>query len=308
MIFEARKLPTVLNSEEILDKAFGRASKVSGKNNKERAINKLSTISNVLSSYFDRIISSHPSYDALPDFYREMVDVVVGLSKIKMSLASLSWADRMCQKIINKGIRQIKGGKPPEIVIKQVYGRIASIIEDIDDALKFLNEAKNKLKEIPSLSNDFTVVFAGYPNVGKSSIVAMISTTKPEIASYPFTTKKIHVGFIEGDKKERIQIIDTPGLFDRPISKRNRIERRAILALKYLANVIVFVIDPSETCGYPIEKQISLLEEIKDTLKRPVIEIYSKSDLHDFKDRMRVSVKTGEGIDELVKLLKSLVK
>ncbi len=306
MRFEPRKLPTVLSAEELIDKAFRRASKISGRDKREKAINKLSTISNVLKDYFNKIISSHPSYDNLNGFYREMIDIVVGIRRLKKSLAALSWADKMTQKVITKGVRRIKSGQNPEKVLREVYGRVASIIEQIDDELRFLNEAKSKLREIPTLSDDFTVVFAGYPNVGKSSIISEISTVKPEIASYPFTTKKIFVGYIENDL--RIQIIDTPGLLDRPIEKRNYIERKAISALNHLANAIVFVIDPTETCGYSLERQLRLLENIKEQFKIPIIEIYSKADLHKKRDRLAVSILTKEGIKELLNIIKSMAK
>jgi len=61
-----RKLPTVLTAEELIDKIFRRAAKVDGKNPKEKALNKLSTISNVSRDYFKKIIDAHPSYDSLP--------------------------------------------------------------------------------------------------------------------------------------------------------------------------------------------------------------------------------------------------
>ncbi|AIY90650.1 GTP-binding protein [Geoglobus acetivorans] len=297
----------MLTADELIDKAFRRASKVSGRNSREKALNKLSTISNVLDNYFERIISSHPSYDNLDDFYREMVDVVVGIRRLKKSLAALSWANTMTQKVISKGIRRIKGGNDPDRVLKEVYGRIASIIEQVDDALRFLNDAKNRMREIPTLSGDFTAVFAGYPNVGKSSIISAISTVKPEIASYPFTTKKINVGFIDADGL-RIQVIDTPGLLDRPMDRRNRIERRAILALRYLADVVIFVIDPTESCGYEIDKQMNLLYEIRDQFDVPVIEIYSKADLHEKRDRLAISTVSGEGVDELLGLVISMAE
>lgn len=307
MTFDARKLPTVLTAEELIEKAFRRASRVTGRNRKEKALNKLATISNVLKDYFNRIITSHPSYDNLDDFYREMVDVVVGVRRLKKSLAALAWADSMTQKVITQGIRRIKGGRDPERTLKEVYGRVASIIEQIDDELRLLNEAKMKLREIPSLTGDFTVVFAGYPNVGKSSIISAISTVKPEVASYPFTTKKIFVGYID-TPVGRMQVIDTPGLLDRPFEKRNRIERRAILALRHLADVVVFVIDPTESCGFELEKQLSLLEEIREEFDLPFIEIYSKADLHDRRDRHAVSVVTGEGLKELVDMMESLAE
>ncbi|MDI9610338.1 MAG: 50S ribosome-binding GTPase [Archaeoglobales archaeon] len=290
-----RKLPTVLTAEELLDKIFGRSSKVSGSNVNERVINKLSTISNVSKDYFERIISSHPNYNSLPSFYREMVDLIVGIEEIKKSLASLSWANSMIQKIVTKSIANIRKGKNALAIYRSACGRIASIIEDIDKELRFLNEAKNKIREIPTLQDMPTVVVAGYPNVGKSSFVSLVSTAKPEIAEYPFTTKKIYIGYTKD-----LQFIDTPGLLDRPLAKRSAIERKSILCLKHVADAILFIIDPTETCGYTLKSQLSLLEEIKKSFGKPMLEVYSKADLHELRDKMAFSAKNGEGVKEIL--------
>lgn len=297
-MFEAKKLPTVLSSEELLDKAFGRASKVKGRNRRERTLNKLATVSNVLRDYFNRIIKSHPSYDNLPEFYRDMIDLLVGIRRIKRALASLNWANGMIQKIISKAIRDVKGGKDPVQVLRSTYGRISSIVNQIDGDLRFLNDLKGTLREIPTLTEDPTVVVAGYPNVGKSSFVSRVSSVKPEIASYPFTTKRIHVGYL--NLNGRIQIIDTPGLLDRPLHKRNEIERKAILCLKHIADCILFIIDPT----IDIEPQKNLLEEIKKNFDVPIIVAYSKSDLHDKRDLPAFSSLTGEGIDGIIEEIK----
>lgn len=298
-----RKLPTVLTAEELLDKIFGRSSKVSGRTERERIVNKLSTISNVSKEYFSRIINSHPNYDALPGFYREMVDLIVGIEKIKRSLSSLSWANSMIQKIVSKSIAEIRRGRDAVSVYRSACGRVSSVIEDIDDDLKFLNDAKNKLREIPNLREMPTVVVAGYPNVGKSSFVSLVSTAKPEIAEYPFTTKKIFIGYTK-----ELQIIDTPGLLDRPLAKRNAVERKAILCLKHVADAILFIIDPTETCGYPLKSQLSLLEEIKRMFGKPVLEVYSKADLHNLRDRKAFSAKNGVGIKEIMEEITKIAK
>ncbi len=303
------KLPTVLTADELLDKAFRRASRVSGRK-REKTINKLATVSNVISSHLNSVMKAHPSYTSMPEFYRELVDLTVGLGRLRKSLAALKWADSMVQRIVTKGIRQIKGGKNPELVLKETYGRVASVIKQIDKDLRFLNEAKRAMRRIPVFRDEPVVVVAGYPNVGKSSLVASLSSVKPEVASYPFTTKEIYVGVVEFEEKgknKKIQIVDTPGMLDRPIHKRNEIEKRAVLCVRHLADCILFVIDPTESCGYSIDKQLSLLEEVKE-LGKPVIEIYSKADLHDMRDRLAVSCTTGEGVEELRKILFSEIE
>jgi len=303
-MFEAKRLPTVLTAEELIDKAFKKASKVGGGNKKERMLNKLSTVSNFLSDYFSKIIKAHPNYNDLPIFYKEMIDTIVGINKLKKSLGALNWAKNVTKNITAKGIKEIKySKKDPLDVLKATYGRISSVIDEIDQELRFLNEARNKLKEIPSFTSDPTLVVAGYPNVGKSSFVARISSVKPEIASYPFTTKRIHIGYLHKNGL-KIQIVDTPGLLDRPLHKRNKIEKRAILCLKHLADCILFIIDPTNTCGYPLDPQKSLLNEIKRTFNTvPIIAAYSKSDLHNLRDLPAFSNVTGKGIKEILEIV-----
>ena len=75
-----------------------------------------------------------------------------------------------------------------------------------------------------------------------------------KIASYPFTTKGVIVG-IRMEGRNRVQFVDTPGILDRPANERNPIERQALSAMMNVASVILFILDPSEDCGYPMEVQ-----------------------------------------------------
>jgi len=94
------------------------------------------------------------------------------------------------------------------------------------------------------------IVIAGYPNVGKSSFVNRVTRASNQIAEYPFTTKGVQIGHFERDHV-RYQIVDTPGLLDRPEDERNDIERQAVSALEHLADVVVFVLDPPATAATP---------------------------------------------------------
>ena len=145
------------------------------------------------------------------------------------------------------------------------------------------------------------VVIAGYPNVGKSTLLKAISNARPEVASYPFTTKGIIIGEWADEKGKIYQFIDTPGLLDRPLGERNPIEKRAIAALDHITDILLFVIDPSETCGYTVEQQENLLKSIRRGRDAPVLVAETKSDImkRDNKN-IKISPLKGEGIEELL--------
>ncbi|GCA65357.1 hypothetical protein KIPB_016930, partial [Kipferlia bialata] len=70
-----------------------------------------------------------------------------------------------------------------------------------------------------------------------------------EVQPYAFTTRSLFVGHMNF-RLLRWQVIDTPGLLDRPLEQRNAIELQAITALMHLQSAGLFLLDPSEQCGY----------------------------------------------------------
>jgi len=144
--------------------------------------------------------------------------------------------------------------------------------------------------------------------VGKSSFVRAVSTGRPKIADYPFTTKGVSLGHIDRGVR-RYQILDTPGILDRPMEKRNRMERQAIAALRHLAEAVVFLVDPTETCGYPLDDQMRLLEEVRALFPDvPLVVAENKADLEGpSRGHLRISTLTGEGVvDVLDRVLSTL--
>jgi len=73
--------------------------------------------------------------------------------------------------------------------------------------------------------------------------------------------------------------VDTPGLLDRPLGQRNEIELQAISALRHLGDVLLFIIDPSGTCGYEPDEQMRLLDEVREHIDMPLLVAANKVDL-----------------------------
>ena len=312
------EIPTVLSAEELLDKAFRKASKVDYEGEtrmdtvRESNIGKLKSVRDTIVDTLGRYVKAFPSIDRQSPFYRELIDVTIGRDKLKKSLGALDWCRGSVARIAKDATREISRATSISRIDEQrrsAYGRISSFVKQVRKELDVLGRARNTMKKFPAVNPDNpTIVVAGAPNVGKSQLVGAISTAKPRVAVYPFTTQEISVGTFER-KYLRYQVIDTPGLLDRPLEERNAMELRAILALRHLADVIVFIFDPTETCGYAMSEQEHLLEVVKKEFPGiPIIEVDNKVDLlKTSSGRMRISAATGKGVQDLVaKLAESL--
>jgi nucleolar GTP-binding protein len=284
-------LPTTPRSEEILDKAFSRATRASGsKSGIEAQQSMLMTASNIISDNLENVATQWPTIDELDPFYVELADAVVGetdpadddpgIDALKQHLANISWAGRKA-----KEIRQEYEGRVVRSNVdtsrklrKQAFARLADITEQVEDDLLAVSKARDALKGLPDIRPDEpAIVVAGYPNVGKSSFVNTVTRADNEIASYPFTTTQIRVGHFENERI-RYQLVDTPGLLDRPPEDRNEIESQAVSALEHLADAVLVFVDPSEECGYPLEQQLDLRDAIEARFDAPVLTIANKSD------------------------------
>ncbi len=129
------------------------------------------------------------------------------------------------------------------------------------------------------------VALVGLPNVGKSSLVSVVSRAKPKVGDYPFTTLLPSLGVVSlGDDNDRSELVvaDVPGLIEGASEGRG-------LGLEFLrhverSKVLALVVDASENVGTPIEDQarVVLLElgvYLEDLSERPLLLVANKIDL-----------------------------
>ena len=325
-------IPTIPTPDEILDKGFSRGKKAAdllrtqkipkhlkGKKIEERRV---VTSCQVIKDKLKSIIDSVPEIEELHPFYQDYIDITVGVDSLKQALGALNWAYGILAQLEREYSNKLKRNPSERAtpIQREAYGRIASVVNKIEKDLDFLDFAKASLRNMPTIDFDATtIVIAGFPNVGKSTLLRQISGADPQVANYPFTTKGIQIGHTERHWKS-IQIIDTPGLLDRPVLEMNDIEMNAIVALEHLADAILFIFDGSETCGFHLESQYNLLKQIEKIFSEiPIIYLFNKMDIEQDEDYISqyvdnpektlfISALDGDGIDKINELIDSIEK
>jgi len=309
-----QEIPTIGTAEELIDRALRRASRVeeSVRNADYRArltaVRKINSVADNIANPLHSYVRAFPSFDNIHSFDRSIIDLTVGVDKLKKALGGADWARKEVLMIATKYVPKARARKSAENTMKimsEAYTKMTNIVRQIEKNLNFLISARSVFRNLPNVDTEKPLaVFAGAPNVGKSSLIRAVSSGKPEVKSYPFTTKGVSLGHIKV-KYDIIQVMDTPGLLDRPDSDRNDMEKQGIAALDHLKPIIVFLTDLSGTSGYSMEIQKSLHEELKTRYSDYFwLDVYSKSDLEpetplEYTDSISVSVMDDTGIEDL---------
>ncbi len=313
-----KKLPTVLLSDELLDKAFKRATKAKDSvedkdrlfKTRKQMIRMIQSASDVLQSTIMNYVRLWPSLDRQSEFDRSLIDAAVGCDNYRHHISTIQWAADQTMRLAKKYEKQIDrmiNVDGMHVRRREAYGRISSIIDQVNPSLLWMNRARDQLRRLPSIdSTEPCIVVAGSPNVGKSALIGTLSSNEPDVASYPFTTQQLHVGHFT-HRRRRYQLVDTPGLLDRPMDERNQIEMQAIAALEHIGSIVLFLLDPSEHGGTPLESQENLLHEVANLLPQtPLLVVDGKADLlnidtgvNPVTGHLCISSTEGYGIDQL---------
>ncbi len=149
----------------------------------------------------------------------------------------------------------------------------------------------NVCLELKSIAD---VGLVGFPNVGKSTLLSVISNAKPKIANYHFTTLQPNLGVVDMEGIGGFVVADIPGLVEGAsegiglgLDFLRHIERTRIL---------VHVVDAASTEGRdPIEDIYTINEELKkygaDVANKPQIIAANKMDACEDKDAVLAKLK-----------------
>lgn len=161
------------------------------------------------------------------------------------------------------------------------------------------------------------VALVGFPNAGKSTLISRISAAKPKIADYPFTTLVPNLGVV-GSGDSSFVVADIPGLVPgasegKGLGHRFLRHIRRAAVLLYLIDLAAMERDPVGDFD-ALNAELELFDE--ELVRRPFVVVASKIDagrdrldevLDRFPGAIAISAVTGEGLEDLLRTLGSLV-
>lgn len=318
MVMNFQTIVPVERSKDYLELAFSKARVKSQKKLegewlekiRKKEMIKLEVVKEQLAARLDKIVKSFPSLGQLGKFYVELIKLTLDYGELKKALGGVSWAIGKVRYLHKKYVSKIGKCGGREGIKKlgnEFYGRVSSVVKQIDEQLVFLEESRKVMRRYPDVKEMFTVCIFGFPNVGKTTLLNKLTGAQGKVAEYAFTTVGINCGYF-GESGGKIQVLDVPGSLAR-VEKMNDIEKIAYLVVRELAEVVVYVFDLSENCGYSVKEQEKLFRSLKEMLVKregkkegKVLVYLSKRDIIDketvegFVQKYKVKVFEVEGL------------
>ncbi|MGC9324599.1 MAG: GTPase ObgE [Desulfomonilia bacterium] len=152
-----------------------------------------------------------------------------------------------------------------------------------------IGEEKTYILELKLLAD---VGLVGFPNAGKSTFISRVSSARPKIADYPFTTLVPNLGMVRWKGSDFV-VADIPGILEGAHTGVG-------LGLKFLRHIertriIVYVIDLSELHARTPSEEFSILNNelgsySQDLLGRKQIVVFNKCDIYGAEQRAKEAV------------------
>ncbi|XP_043716598.1 nucleolar GTP-binding protein 1 [Telopea speciosissima] len=286
-----QKLPMVMPSIDILYSALRKAKKVSptkgianaAKRERNKGAKQLDALMKELAVPLRNYMENFPNKKYLHPYERSLIELTLGDGNYEKVLGRV---DTLRKKVQSVG-KEHASLCAKSLSKREAEERLSEGMEKLDNIFKLEGNAVDDLLNIAKTLRAMPVVdletptlcLVGAPNVGKSSLVRILSTGKPEVCHYPFTTRGILMGHIALNY-QNFQVTDTPGILKRCDEDRNNLEKLTLAVLSHLPTAILYVHDLSGECGTSPSDQFVIYEEIKERFSNHLwLDVVSKCDL-----------------------------
>eukprot|EP00913_Durusdinium_trenchii_P024645 g23135.t1 len=221
---------------------------------------------------FSKILEEFPKIDDIHPFYADLCNVLYDRDHYKLALGQVNACKKVVDGIAKEYVKMMKFADSLykcKMLKRAALGRMSTSVKKLQGALSFLEEVRQHLGRLPAINPATrTLILTGYPNVGKSSFMNIVTNANVDVQPYAFTTKSLFIGHLDHNYV-KWQVIDTPGILDHPLEEyrhvvrpvipvgqdRNSIEMTAITALAHLPAAVLFFVDISEHCGFSLPTQ-----------------------------------------------------
>ncbi|EYU39318.1 hypothetical protein MIMGU_mgv1a007050mg [Erythranthe guttata] len=286
-----QKLPMVMPSVDILFSALKKARRVSAtkgianiaKRERNRGAKQLDALMKELAVPLRMYKENFPNKKTLHPYERSLIELTLGDGNYEEVLRRV---DTLRKRVVSVGKEHASlcakslTKREAEERLDEGRKKIEEIFNSEGKAVDELMHIAKTLRAMPVVDLETpTLCLVGAPNVGKSSLVRLLSTGKPEICNYPFTTRGILMGHINLSF-QNFQVTDTPGLLRRHDEDRNNLEKLTLAVLSHLPTAVLYVHDLTGECGTSPSDQYIIYKEIKERFGDHLwLDVVSKGDL-----------------------------
>lgn len=291
-IYVFKSIPTLLKAEDLVNYVLSKTQRKTPTEvhpgyqiQRIRAfyLRKVKFAAEAFKEKLEESLNGFPKLNDIHPFFADWLNVLYDKDHYKIALGQLHATNQIIDRIAQDYLKLLKFSdslyrcKTLKIA---ALGRMCSVVKKLKPALDYLEEVRRHVARLPSIDPfSPSILLFGFPNVGKSSFMTKVTRADVEVSPIPFSTQSLYLGHLEYSNV-KVQVIDSPGVLNRPLEQRNTIEMQSIIALANLRALIMFMVDVSETCGHSLEEQLNLFQSLKPLFaKRPVVVIFNKWDL-----------------------------